>query len=442
VVAWGCGLVVYWLAGIGVGFPSRWPASWPADPAGSPGPGQVETLGPPQVDPAGEWVIGPEIRPGGDSCLDATPIDSLPAAFIGTTAGLTDDYDEICPYNTPGSPDAVYRYTPTENVTVYISLCNAGTNYNTKLYVYAGICDGTPVACSDDACPGYRSRITGLTLYAGVDYFIVVDGFGGACGTYELTIAGEMPPPACPENSAFGQPATGSGTMGKSEVSTGFLRFENYPLGAGSIDPVAKLRFWGLPLRYDGAWYPCDENPMPFLIKFYPDVGGLPGAATCSYSLDILGVSTYLLYNGYPLYQYEAELPSPCPQGRGWVSIQGSGDPNCWFMWMSSPTGDGKSLVDNGAGPGPVGYDLSLCLVPASVCVGDCNCDGQVDFRDVNPFVVYIVNYDSWQAAYPGCDPRNGDINGDGTYGGSGSFGDINPFVVLLTTNPIPIPCP
>jgi hypothetical protein len=36
------------------------------------------------------------------------------------------------------------------------------------------------------------------------------------------------------------------------------------------------------------------------------------------------------------------------------------------------------------------------------------------------------------RATYPGCDPLNGDINGDGTYGQL-SFGDINPFVTLLT---------
>ena len=51
-------------------------------------------------------------------------------------------------------------------------------------------------------------------------------------------------------------------------------------------------------------------------------------------------------------------------------------------------------------------------------------------FADINPFVQYLANFSAWQATYPGCDPRNGDINGDGTYP---SFGDINPFVALLS---------
>jgi hypothetical protein len=64
--------------------------------------------------------------------------------------------------------------------------------------------------------------------------------------------------------------------------------------------------------------------------------------------------------------------------------------------------------------------------------VGDLNCDGVTDFGDINPFVLYLSNFGLWQATFPGCDPLNGDINGDGVYG-QASFGDINPFVALLT---------
>jgi hypothetical protein len=67
-----------------------------------------------------------------------------------------------------------------------------------------------------------------------------------------------------------------------------------------------------------------------------------------------------------------------------------------------------------------------------SVYHGDLNCDGSVDFGDINPFVMYLSSFAAWQATYADCPPENGDINGDGTYGQS-SFGDINPFVALLT---------
>ena len=63
--------------------------------------------------------------------------------------------------------------------------------------------------------------------------------------------------------------------------------------------------------------------------------------------------------------------------------------------------------------------------------VGDLNCDGVTDFADINPFVLFLSNFAAWQAEFPGCDPANGDINGDGTYG-QWAFDDINPFVQLL----------
>ena len=62
--------------------------------------------------------------------------------------------------------------------------------------------------------------------------------------------------------------------------------------------------------------------------------------------------------------------------------------------------------------------------------LGDMNCDGSVDFGDINPFVLYLADYSAWLAAYSGCPPQNGDINEDGAYP---DFGDINPFVALLT---------
>lgn len=75
-------------------------------------------------------------------------------------------------------------------------------------------------------------------------------------------------------------------------------------------------------------------------------------------------------------------------------------------------------------------------IAPRSIAVweplilrGDVNCDGAVDFRDINPFVLLLTNPDAWHATYPGCPMINGDINGDGVV----DFRDINPFVLLLS---------
>jgi hypothetical protein len=59
---------------------------------------------------------------------------------------------------------------------------------------------------------------------------------------------------------------------------------------------------------------------------------------------------------------------------------------------------------------------------------GDLNCDGSVNFGDINPFVLALSNPSLYQSIYPECYPT-GDINNDGTV----SFRDINPFVALLS---------
>jgi streptogramin lyase len=69
-------------------------------------------------------------------------------------------------------------------------------------------------------------------------------------------------------------------------------------------------------------------------------------------------------------------------------------------------------------------------VVVGVVVPGDLNCDAAVGFDDINPFVLYLSDFATWQATYPDCWPENGDINGDGQYP---SFADINPFVALLT---------
>jgi hypothetical protein len=64
----------------------------------------------------------------------------------------------------------------------------------------------------------------------------------------------------------------------------------------------------------------------------------------------------------------------------------------------------------------------------AQYTVGDTNCNGAVDFDDINPFVLAISNPEGYQLAFPGCPLSNSDCNFDGEV----DFDDINPFVGLL----------
>ncbi|MEW6250133.1 MAG: hypothetical protein AB1716_05770 [Planctomycetota bacterium] len=71
---------------------------------------------------------------------------------------------------------------------------------------------------------------------------------------------------------------------------------------------------------------------------------------------------------------------------------------------------------------------LVVAANPLTVRLGDLNCDGAVDFDDINPFVLALSDPAAYLQQFPHCNPLNGDANADGRV----DFDDINPFVALL----------
>ncbi len=146
-------------------------------------------------------------RQGGETVATAVPILSLPFSDAGATCDNVNDYDETCPFGASTSPDVVYVYQPPADLTVDIDLCGSG--YDTKVYVYDASL--ALVACNDDAyfgepCGEYVSRLQYVDLAGGADYYIVIDGYGGDCGEYLLSVQEvefchlACPPGGSPEN--------------------------------------------------------------------------------------------------------------------------------------------------------------------------------------------------------------------------------------------------
>ncbi len=145
--------------------------------------------------------------------------------------------------------------------------------------------------------------------------------------------------------------------------------------------------------------------------------------------------------------------------GQGSLQILATGsflapaEPGLYSFYLQNPIAN--TLDDIGTPPdfSPVSGATALIGVGQitftveTACIGDLNCNGSIGFDDINPFVLYLSNFASWHTAFPGCNPLNGDINCDGTYG-QASFGDINPFVALMgqcgmgCACPGPIVCP
>ena len=144
-----------------------------------------------------------QTRQGGDTYNDATVISSLPYYTSGTTDGYSDDYDEACPYSGSTSPDVVYSFSPSYDMVINIDMCGEGSYYDTKVYIRD---EGEAlVDCNDDACnnshQSYLSELTNISLFQGELYYIIVDGYGGESGEYELNITEEGgPPPPVPDN--------------------------------------------------------------------------------------------------------------------------------------------------------------------------------------------------------------------------------------------------
>jgi hypothetical protein len=128
------------------------------------------------------------------------------------------------------------------------------------------------------------------------------------------------------------------------------------------------------------------------------------------------------------------QLANPRQEDADWDSVGDACDncPSAYNPFQEDPDGDGLgNPCDNCPDEFNPGQEDSDGDGVGDVCEpspGDMNCDGQVNFRDINPFVLALSNPAAYQSLYPDCDILNGDINQDGLV----SFGDINPFVALL----------
>ncbi|MFN0006302.1 MAG: hypothetical protein ACKVXR_00215 [Planctomycetota bacterium] len=124
---------------------------------------------------------------GSDSCATATPISGN-GPFLGDNIGAT--YSGFPPCFPHAGADVWYDWTATVTGATYVTLCNPGTLFNTKLVVYdTSACVGSMLACNDDTEPSTADCST-VAFYAvaGSVYKIYISGSPGAASTYEMTM--------------------------------------------------------------------------------------------------------------------------------------------------------------------------------------------------------------------------------------------------------------
>ena len=288
------------------------------------------------------------------------------------------------------------------------------TQTDTVLSVYAS-CAGPEIACDDDSGTGNLSSLT-FAATAGTTYYIRVASYSAGCGGFNLNIT-HAPCGACcyaDYTCALATEAACTGTWLGADVpctqcppppQTGACCYSDYTCAL-----TTEAGCTGIWL---GADVPCSQCPPP------------PPTGACCYPDYTCAVTTEAICTGIWL---GADVPcTQCPPPPQTGAC-------CYADYTCAVT---TQLECTGMWLG-ANVPCEQCPPAPSVCAGDLNCDGSINFRDINPFVLHLSNFSAWQATYPGCPAANGDTNGDGTWS---SFRDINPFVALLSAQPPP-QCP
>ncbi len=321
---------------------------------------------------------GGMILQGGDTCNDAIDLGTaLPIFVTGSTVGYTDDYDEACTQAST-SPDVVYSFTPTSDMYVDLTLCAGQTDYDTKMYIYEGVCPGEAYyVCSDDSCTSaagqdYVSALSAVFLTSGTTYYIVIDGYGSNEGYYELNIDEVFPIHSCPQdNTLFGQAPVGPNddwSHGITELDWNGTELKLFESFSGLTNSIEGMHWWGVMAFNSGfSWLPCTESNPEVLIEFWADAGGQPDITNgplYTYNIVPSMMSSDFNYNSFEGLYFEVDFDPVVPMASGWVSIQGQGDTDCWHLWTNSFDGDSSHYVYDSRIPGLESQedDRSFCL--------------------------------------------------------------------------------
>ncbi len=135
----------------------------------------------------------------GDTCAAATlEVGTLPYVHSDTTAGRTDDYNLSAePASCAGGgsqfggtgigPDLVYRITVDQTCDLQVRMQSVSADMNVTVVTDCADLDGSCLGV-DDAGGGGAPEDVFFTAAAGTDYLIIVDGWNGNNGAFDLTI--------------------------------------------------------------------------------------------------------------------------------------------------------------------------------------------------------------------------------------------------------------
>jgi hypothetical protein len=104
-------------------------------------------------------------------------------------------------------PDVWYSFRSPITGSVLVTLCSGGNGYDSSLSVF-NQCNGTQLACNDDAC-GLRSQLT-FDAVANTTYLIRVSGYENSRGTFNIKVNNGVFGDVCQTAEVLNIPGTGA----------------------------------------------------------------------------------------------------------------------------------------------------------------------------------------------------------------------------------------
>lgn len=132
-------------------------------------------------------------QPANDDCSNAITL-TCGQTVSGTTTASTDDGVVDCGATYDGGQGVWYHFAGNDNL-VTLTTCDQA-DFDTKISVFSGACGSLSCVDGNDddfSCFGNTSTISFIAT-SGTDYYILVHGFLGATGNFDLTVSCIAPP--------------------------------------------------------------------------------------------------------------------------------------------------------------------------------------------------------------------------------------------------------
>lgn len=267
-----------------------------------------------------------ETRLNGDTVEDAIVIPSLPYTASGNTSVYANNYDESCPYPAE-SPDVVYQLIPSNSISVTVDMF--GSNYDTKVWIWDD--EYNLIACNDDYYIDGVSKITSAALAEGGVYFIVVDGYPGESGSYQLHVSEYEPCEiTCPGDAVLeGEPELVDGYI--DELNAGCTIIDL--LGYAPYQAISSPLFCAV-----SGWYDTPGNvgkDIDWFTLIVPESGFLEISVATELTIGVMVTNPEDCDNIW--WGEQAYIPG-CTEGS--LTIEGAPGETAWIVvapWLTEP---------------------------------------------------------------------------------------------------------